>query len=144
MSHAPGLALGDVAACLINRNPVTGRATKKFVDRLPGMLACDVPQGVVDGAERHGEDAPPSIQDPGGVHLVPQLFDVERVGAHEQMLQVPVDDFDRHAAPGAHPEPGQALVGLDDGNDGRGELLEWPAEAPASRVVVTREGRSVE
>ena len=144
MSHASGLALGDVAACLIDGNAVTGRATKKFVDRLSGMLAGDVPQRVVDGAERHGEDAPSSIQDPGGVHLVPQLLDIERVGAHEQMLQVPVDNLDRHAAPGAHPEPGHALVGLDDGNDGRGELLEWPAEAPAPRVVVTREGRRVE
>ena len=130
---APGLVEGDAVA--------VGPA-EQVVHRPPRVLARDVPQRVVHRAQRHREHAAPPVEDGRLVHLVPELLDVEGVGVHEQVLQVPVDDLDGGAAPGPHAEAGHALVGLDDGDDGRRQLLERPAPAPAPRVVVARERRA--
>ena len=108
--------------------------------RLTGVLSGDVPECVVHGAERHREQPAASIEERRAVHLVPELLDVERVGVDQQMLQVPVDDLDRGAAAGPHPEAGDALVGLDDGDDGRRQLFERSAVAPATGVVIRGEG----
>ena len=144
VAHARRDPRRDVAPGLVERDAVAGGAPEQLVHGLPGVLARDVPQRVVDRAQGHREQAAPPVEDGRLVHLVPELLDVESVGAHQQVLQVPVDDLDGGAAPGPHAEAGHLLVGLDDRDDGRRQLLERPAPAPAPGVVVARERRRVE
>ena len=141
----PGaLARRDVAAGLVNRNSRAGFAAEHRVHRLARMLAGDVPKRVVDRGERHREQAPPPVEERGGVHLIPEPLHVARVRPHDEVPQVAMNDLDRGATSGAHAEAHDALVRLDHRDDRRRQLLERATVVPASRILVRRERRRVE
>ena len=144
VADAEALAGGDVAAGLVDSDAVVGLSPEQRMNRLAGVLARDVPEGVVDSAERHGEHAAPPVEQGRAVHLVPELLDVERIGADQQVLEMAVDDLDRRAAAGPHAEAHDARVRLDDRDDRRRELLEGSAVAPSSWIVVAGEDGRVE
>src|SRR5438445_9018835 len=46
----------------VNADTLPGRATQEFVDRDAQRLAFDVPQGLIDAAERACQDRPASVK----------------------------------------------------------------------------------
>ena len=63
---------------------------------------------------------------------------VSRVGSDKQVPEMTVDDLRGDRASRAESEPGNALVGFDDNDDGANELGKGPRVAPAPRVEVRR------
>ncbi|MNK87201.1 hypothetical protein D3C87_1071310 [compost metagenome] len=104
-----GVELGRVGPDLF-----LGPATEQFEHRLVDRFAHDVPDGDVDRRDRRHADA---FAAPGvalAVHLLPDVFVVERVFANGDRCQVSVDDFLGHTRrQGAVTDADKTGVGLD-------------------------------
>ena len=144
MPHAlvqAGLKHGLVQRRLVHGNFFLRRATEQPVNGLAGEFTENVPQGVVDSAQRHHKYSAPAVGVARGVHLVPEHLDVERIGPDQQMAQVPANDFGRHAAAGAQAESCDALIGFDHHHRRADELGEGPAVVPALGIKIRIELR---
>ena len=71
----------------IGAQQVAPGAAEKAMDRLTAVLSEDVPQRDVDAAHGLNDDAPAAISCGVVVHERPKRIDVERVPAHEKLLQ---------------------------------------------------------
>ena len=80
----------------VHRNPRLRSTAEQAEHRLTGGLAENVPQRDVHRADRsHANALAPERHRPA-VHVLPQEFDVPRIGADQQRLEIQIDRLLRH------------------------------------------------
>src|SRR5260370_17446928 len=86
------------AAAGIGLDPVAAGA-EQAIHRQLGDLAGDVPQRDVDAADRLHDQAAPAVLPGAREHLLPEIFDQERVLADQQRRQILLDYRRSYPAP---------------------------------------------
>ena len=104
---------GAAATQQVQPDPVPAVPTEQFPDRNPEVLALDVPQGDVDGADGPGQGASPEGRH--AVEILPVMLDAERV-LPDQVVFEPLHDLVHGfgiTPAGRLSHPGKAAVGPD-------------------------------
>ena len=80
-----------VQAARIYRNPLLGPTTQQSIHRLLSGFSEQIPQRNVHRADRSHADALPAERHRLAIHVLPQEFNVPRILANQQRLQIEID-----------------------------------------------------
>ena len=110
-----GVLVGAVAETgVVDGDAVAAASAEQVVDGLAAVLAGDVPEGDVDGADGARFGAAVAEYVDGGEHGVPVALDVEGAASQQQGSEIVVDEgADGARRVGGLAEADQAVVGVD-------------------------------